>query len=145
MNSRIKDFYDFIPNDDLDFIFNNVAYPSDNFEMPRKSKDKSYNSFGMSFIDVCCTFDIHVLNGRLFGDKNGEFTCFANGGASVVDYMISSSAIFDHISNFGVGDCMFSVHCPMYCNFTFKCNANENDDGQSDKGPNDFEKFVWKE
>ena len=53
--------------------------------MHRKSKDESYNRFGTFFIDLCCTYGIRVLNGRLFNDKNGEITCTANEGSSIVD------------------------------------------------------------
>ena len=32
-----------------------------------------------------------MLNGRLFNDKLGEFTCFANNGTSLVDFLIAST------------------------------------------------------
>ena len=64
LNSRIKDMLDYIPNDDVGCIFDeSVAYPSDNFEIPRKSKDKGCNKFGLSLIDLCCSYDLHVSNG----------------------------------------------------------------------------------
>ena len=82
LNSRIKDMLDYIPNDDVGCIFDeSVAYPSDNFEIPRKSKDKGCNKFGLSLIDICCSYDLHIFNERLFDDENSEFTCFANEGA----------------------------------------------------------------
>ena len=88
LNSRIKDLCDFIPNDCVNYIFSgNIEFPSDSFDMSRTSKDTVCNNFGLSLIDLCCTFNIHIFNGRLFNDKNGEYTCFANNGASVVDYM----------------------------------------------------------
>ena len=69
----------------------------------------------LSLIDLCCSYDLHVSNGILFDDENGEFTCFANEGASVVDYMLSSSSVFKFVNFFKVGDCIFSVHCPLVC------------------------------
>ena len=53
-----------------------------------------YNLFGITLAELCCTFDIHIINGRLFNDSDGNFTCIANDGASVVDYSIASSKLF---------------------------------------------------
>ena len=64
---------------------------------------------------MCCVFDTHILNGRFPGDKDGQFTCISNDGASVVDYMIASSELFDHIINFKVLDRGESDHFPITC------------------------------
>ena len=66
LNARISTLQDFIPYDDLKFVFGDTDYPTDTFDIPRKSKDETYNRFGISFLDICCTYNIHVLNGRLF-------------------------------------------------------------------------------
>ena len=97
LNARVRDFCDFIPEDTLDYIFGeNIAYPADNFSIPRKSKGCNfYNNVGLSLIELCCTYSSHILNGRLFKDQHGEFTCFANNGRSVVDYVIASTK-FSH-------------------------------------------------
>ena len=122
-NSRIKNFADYIADDDVSYIFNsNVDYPSDQFERNRKSKDTKYNNYGLSLIELCCAFDVHVFNGRLFNDGEGEYTCLANDGASVVDYMIASSALFCNVTNFGVDDYCFGAHFPLYCEFQFVYN-----------------------
>ena len=124
LNSRIKDLCDFIPNYCVNYIFNgNIEFPSDSFDMSRTSKDRVCNNFGLSLIDLCCTFNTHVFNGRLFNDKNGEYTCFANNGASVVNYMLASSSIFPYVTDFPVDNSMFSVHCPLYCAFSFSRNT----------------------
>jgi len=39
------------------------------------------------------------LNGKFAGDSDGNFTCFSNDGASLVDYMIASSNLFPYIRN----------------------------------------------
>ena len=64
-------------------------------------------------------FDIHFLNGRFSGDRCGEFTCFLNDGASVVDYMIASSVLFKYITDFKVLSRDDSDHFPITC--SFKC------------------------
>ena len=40
------------------------------------------------------TYGIHILNGRSPGDTEGEITCTANDGYSIVDYFIASSNLF---------------------------------------------------
>ena len=35
---------------------------------PDVSKDTEYNRFGLSFIELCCTYGVHVFNCRLFDD-----------------------------------------------------------------------------
>ena len=62
---------------------------------------------------------MHIINGRLLGDQDGNFTCIANNGASVVDYNIASSKRFAKISIFSIEDRDESVHFPVHCQFTF--------------------------
>ena len=87
MNSRTSFLSDCIPNDNLEFIFeDNSVYFSDDFDMIRNSRDQTENAFGLSLIKLCKTYGIHILNGRLHDDKDGNFTCVTHNGASVVDY-----------------------------------------------------------
>jgi len=61
------------------------------------------------FLDLCRSLGLLILNGRITGDESGECTCFANGGSSLVDYMVASPALFD---------CAISlvIHkCPLFC------------------------------
>ena len=116
-NARTSNTLNYIPHDDISFVFNdsNTDYPSDMFNLDRSSKDKKINKFGLSLIEMCCTYDIHIINGRLFNDKVGNFTCFSNNGKSVVDCMICSTSLFESVKNFGVGEEDFSDHFPLYC------------------------------
>ena len=89
------------------------------FDTLKNSKDGVINKFGRTLIDMCCTLDIHILNGRLFLDTKGEMTCTENNGLSTVDYFIASTAVFDHVTDFGVGHEDFSDHFPLFCTLTF--------------------------
>ena len=74
LNARVSDFLDYIPEDNVDCIFNkDVDYPGDTFCLPRKSRNTEYNNFGLSLIELCCTRDIHILNGR-YSDSYGSYT-----------------------------------------------------------------------
>ena len=86
LNARTNDFLDLIPYDDLDFVFGETDYPGDMFNLNRNSNDsQAYNKFGLPLVDLCCEHDIHMLKGRLFDDKEGNITCVANEGRSLVD------------------------------------------------------------
>ena len=89
--------------------------------MPRNSRDKgNLNSFGRTLIDLCCTYDIHIVNGRLFGDTDGQFTCLANEGYCVVDYHIVSTELFPFFTYFTVEDFDRSDHFPFSATLMFK-------------------------
>ena len=86
-NARCGDYQDILLNDESDL------YESDLFELRRKSKDLNHISFGLSLIELCKTYGIHILNGRSPWDRDGEITCVANDGCSIVDYFIVSSSL----------------------------------------------------
>jgi hypothetical protein len=61
------------------------------------------------FLDLCSSSRLFILNGRITGDESGECTCFASGGSSLVDYMVTSPALFDCATS-------LVVHkCPLFC------------------------------
>lgn len=126
LNARTKDFIDYIVEDDAVYIFGeHTAYPADEFSIHRNNKDSDFsNTYGVSLMELCCTFNVHLLNGRLFNDQDGNFTCFANNGTSVVDYMIASTALFPKFSNFGVASFDISDHLPIYCSLTLGIRPN---------------------
>ena len=147
MNTRIKDFCDYITDDDLDFVFGldtSYMYPIDSFDLPRKSKDNIYNNFGLSLVELCCTYGIHVLNGGLFNDIQVEYTCFVNNGASAVDYMMASTNLFPYFSDFGVSDSLFSIHCPVYCTLKLERHCVQIDSVTGEK-LKPWEKIKWNE
>ena len=114
LNSRTKDFQDFIPDDDTEFIFGETDYQGDTFNLLRKSQDcHTYNRFGLSLIELCCEYDVHMLNGRLFDDVEGNITGIANDGMSIVDYIIASSNLFEKFSSFTVDNYDVSDHFPL--------------------------------
>ena len=49
LNSRIANMQDFIPFDDLDFVYGETDYPSDSFAINRQSKDDTSNQFVVNF------------------------------------------------------------------------------------------------
>jgi hypothetical protein len=56
------------------------------------------------------------LNGRVFGDIFGSFTCFTPNGSSNVDYVIASEEILNDILYFRVSEFMPTLsdtHCKL--------------------------------
>ena len=43
LNARSKDFIDYIPKDDIQYVFGETSYESDEFDLQRQNKDSSYN------------------------------------------------------------------------------------------------------
>ena len=116
MNARVKDLLDYILNDDVDAIFGDaVDYPGDTFNISRNTRDTELNRFGKTLINLWCTYDIHLLNGRFPGDECGNFTCIANRGKSVVDYFIMSTTLFDRVIDFYIDITDFHDHFPVVC------------------------------
>ena len=141
LNSRIADLQDFIPFDDLQFVFGETEYPMDQFDIIRKSKDDTCNRFGTSLIDLCCTINIHVLNGRLFDDSAWEITCVANNGRSVVDYMLASTRLFTSFTHFQVGNEDYSDHFPLTCKILLACEKYKD---SANSWQEIFDKSTWK-
>lgn len=126
------------------FYGDNVPYPNDSFNLPRKSKDNKFNRFGSLLIELCCTYGIHALNGRLFADTESNYTCIANNGASVVDYMLASTNLFDMFTDFGIDDKDNSIHFPIYCQLKLCYSGALNERSQNTDLIEAWSKFKWK-
>lgn len=104
-NARCGSLQDVLVDDNVDYIFDeDSVYEIDSFQMNRKTKDLTHNAFGRSLIELCKSFSVHIVNGRMYQDSDGEITCTANDGSSIVDYFIASSNLFLNITDFEVGD-----------------------------------------
>jgi len=96
-------------------MFGTVDYDGSYFNNPRCSKDSIRgNNFGKFLVDLCCLFDIYILNERFSGYSHDNFTCFSD-GSSLVDYIIASPNIFPYVRNFCVLDRDDWDHFPLSC------------------------------
>ena len=89
------------------------------------------------------------MNVRLFNDKDGNFTCFANNGTSVVDYMIASTTLFPKFTNFGIDNFDISDHMPIYCTLTLNVESHMLLDNTFRQAQGNesyaYEKYRWKQ
>jgi hypothetical protein len=60
----------------------------------QQNRKASVSSWGHELLDLCCDVGLLILNGRTPSDKSKEFTCLANGGRNIVDYILGSFAIW---------------------------------------------------
>ena len=85
--------------------------------LKRANADKHTNVNGNCLLELCKSFDLRILNGRLGDDKNiGNFTCHKTNGKSVVDYIIVSDCVLPFVINFKVDifdKCLSDVHTPL--------------------------------
>ncbi|CAG2229764.1 unnamed protein product [Mytilus edulis] len=110
----------------------------------RKSCDDKVNARGKQLLQLCITLKLRILNGRMLGDSNGNFTCFKPNGTSVVDYIIMSEDLIQHTLNCKVSNfipCFSDCHCKVSCMLLASyCPVfiNKNENTQNFPG-----KFKW--
>ena len=136
---------DISSNDELDYILNkNYFYENDDLNEERKSKDSTTNTFGISLIELFKSYGIHIVNGRSKTDDEGESTCTAYEGCSIVDYCIIASKLLPFLCSFEISHRTESFHFPIEFSFDFplKGITNNVQTGNSDRC---FSKYKWSE
>jgi hypothetical protein len=59
----------------------------------RQNRDASVGGWGRELLDLCYDVGLLIFNGQTLNDESGEFTCLANGGHNIVDYIVGSPAV----------------------------------------------------
>ena len=115
-NSRTSDYYDYFH---FDRYICPHMYDNDLIDIPtRLNMDRTIDSYGRKLLDLCCNTGLLIVNGRLYNDRTGEFTCCSNNGLSTVDYLLTSYECFSLLSNFTVLHFNeFSDHAPLHFSF----------------------------
>ncbi|XP_020285268.1 golgin subfamily A member 6-like protein 6 [Pseudomyrmex gracilis] len=68
---------------------------------------------GRKIIDSMIENGLNVLNGRINGDWDGEFTYVGAGGSTVIDYVFVNELIVDKVTEFKVEERVDSDHMPV--------------------------------
>ena len=117
LNSRTQELLDYIPNESYDYVpLNDELYNIDTIgTYPRNNMDSGTNSYGSKFLELCKTVPLRILNGRMFGDLFGKFTCYRPQGSSCVDYCAISPELFSNVRYFQVNPILptYSDHTPI--------------------------------
>ena len=147
LNARVGSLYDYLPDDNVDHIPNVNWYEPSNFNIPRNSKDTSTNEFGDHLSVMCIELEIYILNGRIDGDLNGEFTNITENGKSVVDYVLADQTIINVVKSFCVSDIAEANHLPLQCVLGVKFDQSEelvNAQNALHVSLSNIPKFKWK-
>jgi hypothetical protein len=95
------------------FIPDEMNLLTSNMKQCRQSKDQTVNHRGQKFLDLCSDHNLMILNGRMLGDKDGEFTFIDRKGSSVIDLCSVSIDLIQYIHNFAVLSHIYSDHMPI--------------------------------
>ena len=106
----------------------------------RLSCDSKVNNYGKKLLQLCKSFNLHIANGSVPGDKLGSFTCYGNRGANVVDYVICDYNVINVISKLKILPPEFgSVHSPISVKLDYKVYIHKSDESLLPPPP----KFKW--
>ena len=99
LNCRTSVKLDYVQNDR--FIQSRDSVEEVDTPIQRFSRECGSNKFGDALLEMCLAVSLQIVNGRLCNDKLiGKVTCYTHNGESVVDYLLTSQANFNLISNF---------------------------------------------
>ena len=111
--------------------------------MPRENVDKEINNYGCDLISFCQSYGMHIVNGRVTGDEKGNITCVANGGPSVVDYILVNTRFYIRISHLEVCVRTESDHFPLLCKLGCAFQNNHVSLAKEAKMPKKAQKVVF--
>ncbi len=60
----------------------------------QQNRDASIGGWGCEPLDLCCDIGLFIFNGWTLGAESKEFTCLANGGRNIVDYIVRSHVVW---------------------------------------------------
>ena len=80
----------------------------------RLSCDEKVNNYGKKLNSLCNSQNLVIANGRVIGDRIGNFTCQNSHGSSVVDYFIADRDFYNRLKILVIHEPVFgSIHSPL--------------------------------
>ena len=80
------------------------------YDIPRKSKDKTSNNEGDKLLNFCNNCNLKILNGNFFNDTEGNYTYIHPQGASTIDFALISENVLDLLTDFDIINATTSAH-----------------------------------
>ena len=109
-NSRVGILPDFISEKEQNPEFD-IYYESTQNTIPRISKDKNINCYGIKLIETCASHNRRIANSRI----NGQIICYNYKGASAVDYLILDDYLIPNVVSFEISAPQFrSCHSILH-------------------------------
>ena len=114
LNARTGNLSDFIEQDDDTYFCLPDDYKFDQTKR-RYSEDPVLSARGRTLIDTCIQHDLRILNGRIWGDRDGKNTCHQPNGSSVVCYALADESLLDRFQYLKVEPLKphLSDHCSL--------------------------------
>ena len=128
-NAKTNTYHDFVcdENDQHSPINNNQLYDK-SIPIRRKNCDTHpVDEWGKAFLELCKSTNLKIMNGRIQGDRAGNFTRWPNAireSPSTLDYAVSDSnatrniLLFQVLETLGVSD-----HCCLLFRLKVDCQA----------------------
>ena len=143
LNARTANLADFVEDDSVDHV---DVLPDDNSAdtpMSGMSADTGTNQFGTCLLDLCKQSGLRIINGR-FGAESGKYTYLTDRGSSVVDYVLATQNLFNHIEYMKVYDPnILSDHCLISFGLSRVSQVrNENASIEESTSPLQY-RYIW--
>lgn len=141
-NARTGTELDFITNDSATHIPIHYNYKEDSDIGSRNNMDSKVCEAGNKLLSICRASGLRILNGRMLGDLQGNFTCFKQNGQSVVDYMMCHEQLLTYIRSFRVHEFMgeISDHCILSVNMKIEVTHSCSKEINLTSFP---QKYIW--
>ena len=92
---------------------------NDDFDIPRRSCDKTVNKFGKDLIEFCKAYSFIILNGRIGKtDNSGDYTFIGQQGCSIVDYYLCTRNLYHLFVDLYINARTDSDHLPVCLDIT---------------------------
>ena len=142
MNSRVGQEFDFVDNDNSDYLDLPDEYQNDDY-LTRKSQDQSTNANGLLLLQFLKQTGLRIVNGRVGEDKTiGAFTFCGGRGSSVIDLVIAEKELFPIFKSFKVHEPnILSDHCIV--EFSLKSVIDE-ENGQNTFRDTEYVQKIYK-
>ena len=142
-NARTANVQPVLELDTLDaYLENNTPFrDSVSSTYTRKSEDSIINTFGKSFIEMCSSLDLFIVNGMNGGNSQGLFTYVSPHGNSVIDYFLLSDDLLNVITNLKVHVNVESWHMPV--SLSLSINNDSVSPAAASKNNKAFSKIIW--
>ena len=113
--------FDLIIGGDINARVGDWAYTDDGEDMfddsqttfERESQDTIINGHGRTLIEFCTTYGLTPLSGLKEKNFLSKFTFIGHRGSSIVDHIVTSTSLLNHISMFSTIDRIESNHLPV--------------------------------
>lgn len=85
----------------------------------RKAKDRKLGKEGKRFIELCDSFGLSILNGRVKGDEEGELTYISQNGSSTIDLCAVKGEFVKQVETFNIMGKIYTKHLPITVELNF--------------------------